>query len=282
VTWYRMKTDGRDWEPDGAHGVCLAVDLTEGTTVAYEYRAWTVHRVAALPEDRWPDRFVDAYEKEILRRMGQAYYRNKPLPSRTEWAHRPVAVSLKAPDGGRQCVTGGASIEWYTLGDHYAVCVRCGDVSPCREKVHDRIARTATGRMERDLLLMPGCCMGCNTPVTSRQQSVTFDGPNLIRPDWGDGTAVFHLKSECSGSALAYDKRLSEETGVPRRLFCEGTLVVHADRTRQCNRADCPGGRMLHRCTLSHYESSPGGPAGPVCWCVKDAWEVQARKYGVL
>lgn len=53
---------------------------------------------------------------------------------------------------------------------------------------------------------LPGCCMCCNEPVTQRQKSVLFEGPNLRYPGLGDDTAVFHTRSACMWDARGYDE----------------------------------------------------------------------------
>lgn len=58
-------------------------------------------------------------------------------------------------------------------------------------------------------LPLPGCCNCCNCcdePVTKRQKSVLFEGPNLRFPQLGEGTAVFHARGWCRGDARRHDE----------------------------------------------------------------------------
>lgn len=51
---------------------------------------------------------------------------------------------------------------------------------------------------------LPGCCNFCHEPVTQRQKSVLFEGPNLRYPQLGEDTAVFHTRQYCLRDARGY------------------------------------------------------------------------------
>ena len=53
---------------------------------------------------------------------------------------------------------------------------------------------------------LPGCCNSCHEPVTQRQKSVLFEGPNLRYPELGNDTAIFHLRDSCRWDARGYDQ----------------------------------------------------------------------------
>jgi len=53
---------------------------------------------------------------------------------------------------------------------------------------------------------LPGCCNFCHEPVTRRQRSVLFEGPNLRYPELGEDTAVFHTRELCLRDARGYDE----------------------------------------------------------------------------
>ena len=53
---------------------------------------------------------------------------------------------------------------------------------------------------------LPGCCNCCHEPVTNRQKSVLFEGPNLRYPQLDADTAVFHTRKSCQWDARSYDE----------------------------------------------------------------------------
>lgn len=65
-------------------------------------------------------------------------------------------------------------------------------------------------------LPLPGCCNFCHEPVTQRQKSVLFEGPNLRHPELGDDTAVWHTREFCRFDARGYDQVWAR--AVPGRL----------------------------------------------------------------
>ena len=78
------------------------------------------------------------------------------------------------------------------------------------ERLHTQTHRffsRPTGRLRSVTTLpLPGCCNSCHEPVTQRQKSVLFEGPNLRYPDLGEGTAVFHTRELCRWDARGYDE----------------------------------------------------------------------------
>lgn len=71
------------------------------------------------------------------------------------------------------------------------------------------MAAVAEGRME----IPAGHCMGCGEAISSRQKSTRFPGPNQWQPDLSDGTAVFHDRQECAGSAYRYRQQWERRGG---------------------------------------------------------------------
>lgn len=63
---------------------------------------------------------------------------------------------------------------------------------------------------------LPGCCNFCHEPVTQRQKSVLFEGPNLRYPQLGEDTAVFHTRELCRRDARGYDEAWARAD--PRRV----------------------------------------------------------------
>jgi hypothetical protein len=52
---------------------------------------------------------------------------------------------------------------------------------------------------------LPGCCNCCHEPVTTRQKTVLFEGPNLRYPNLGQDSALFHTRADCRWDARRYD-----------------------------------------------------------------------------
>lgn len=118
------------------------------------------------------------------------------------------------------------------------------------------------------MAILPGTCHACREPVTQRQKSVRFTGPNLIRPDLGDDSVVFHLRGSCYGSVQAYDERWARATGKPRRFYCQGTRAVHHNGEQECTEgATCPGD-VDHAMSVWHYPGVNASYSG--CWCLVD------------
>lgn len=250
---------GQDtWYPTEHTRYQHADKLTPNQIVIWEHRA---HRVIETRERNvtdWPQQY---HEKWI--ELG--------MPDVATWAYRPFVVVVRPedqPTAKPQHLLGPANHGWRTLTEHYAVCHRCGDIPPCRHVHHDKIAQRAAEKFAEDMAILPGCCHACREPITRRQKSVQFTGPNLIRPDLGDNSAIFHLRSKCHGSVRRYDERWAQATGKPRRFFCEGTITVHQGGETDCTElATCPGdvdhrGRIWHR-----PDGARDGKYGG-CWCL--------------
>lgn len=134
---------------------------------------------------------------------------------------------------------------------------------PCRESVEQETAEKALAAAERELQLMPGCCPTCEEPVTSRQRSITFGGPNVRNP-LAEGP-TFHLRRKCRHGARAYEELwVAAEPGRSRSLLtlrCQGTVIVHGDGSAECFGAagsDCPSVYADHRCAMACYIQSHG------------------------
>jgi hypothetical protein len=255
------------------------VRLTTGQIVVADRRPFRIDRVTEIPTDQWPDRFV-------------TQWRERGMPDPDQWQQRPVKVTgvfegPAASDKLHQTI-GPASHIWDVLPEHYMVCNRCLELPPCRHVHNERIAARATESMEEAMAILPGACHGCREPITSRQKSFTFPGPNLVRPDLGDDSAIFHTRGACLGSLRSYDKRWAAAEPDRRRLFyCEGTRTWHYDGTPECTRQDCTGkGSMArlvdHRASVWHHPGTPErhydvmrdfgyepGANNSACWCIE-------------
>lgn len=99
----------------------------------------------------------------------------------------------------------GTVTSWHVLGEHYAVCARCGELHPCRHLTTEAEVARQGEAMDRLMGIGPGCCWECGEPITSRQRRVEFDGENLLLP--GGPTVAFHTRRACQGAARRYERR---------------------------------------------------------------------------
>lgn len=260
-----------EWQPEGVSArLQVTAKLQAGCLVVCEKRPV---RVLAAPVDvpvsRWQKRFEQAWEIES---------RRFPGVTRETWNRRPMYVQMERVDEpGRAGLPGkrwrgmaSASTAWWVIEEHYSVCVRCGEMSPCSEVFNERIAKRQVAQMDELLKLVPGCCMACNEPITSRQKHTVFEGENLTRPDFGDDSAVFHLRRSCMGAVHEYDRRWAEARGVPRRFHCSGRRTVHLDKSEECSRGDdCPGA-VSHDSNVYHHANARGHAGRLGCWCLAE------------
>lgn len=252
----RLRED--DWYPTERTGYCYGSSLTVEQLVIWERRA---HRVVETRErdlTDWPEQYREQWVKQ-------------GMPEAATWAARPFIVVVRPDDDQAtkpQHLIGPANHMWQTLPEHYAICRLCGELPPCRHVHNEKIATRAAERFEKEMAILPGCCHACREPITRRQKSVRFTGPNLIRPDLGDDSAIFHLRSKCHGAVRQYDERWAKATGKPRRFFCEGTLTVHLGGSTDCTElAACPG-LVDHRMRIWHRPESAASMHATGCWCL--------------
>lgn len=225
-----------------------------GQVVAYDRRAWTVRNV----DDAQPT------PEEVERRKG---YRIPAQP------YRVVLTRLYGATHDRENSAHeiGLRVSWPSYGDPLAIypngrvplCSCHGEPWPCVEADQQAQAEKELKRAEQELNLMPGCCPACEEPVTSRQQSITFGGPNVRNP-LAEGP-TFHLRRKCYGAAAKYEELwVADESGRARSLLtlrCAGTVIVHGDGSAECfgaDDSDCPSVYAQHRGYMACYVQSHG------------------------
>lgn len=235
--------------------------LQPGDIVIADRKPFRVREVREIPNDLWKDAFVNAWHA-----AGR--------PDAETWHNRPMDVHgfWETPDAeGRSCgVQAPLGHMWNVLPEHYSVCRLCSELPPCRHVHNERVMAHASERMDEVMAILPGLCHSCCEPITARQKSFTFPGPNLLRPDLGDNSAIFHTRSSCYGDLASYDKRWAAAEPERQRLFfCEGTQTWHHGGSSECDNPNCLGqGDMVklvnHRAQIWHHPEHESG-----CWCLE-------------
>lgn len=251
------------WRPDDRTGWEKTADLSKGDIVVADRRPFLVDRVSGIPAEQWPKEYVDLWLTQ-------------EMPDTQTWRSRPLRVQGFWQNPGADTRIHGtiapAHHNWDVLPEHYSVCHRCLELPPCRHVHNETVMRNASAKMARDMAILPGSCHACKEPITRRQKSFTFPGANLIRPDLGEHSAIFHTRSKCSGPLTAYDKRwAAAEEGRARLLYCDGRQTRHYDESTECTNPDCTGKGDLaelveHKVRVWHHPQGDRVTRG--CWCV--------------
>lgn len=260
-----IRYDPDEWKPElpgAVHTRATYTDkLTPGTLVAWDRQPYRVIEVREREQANWPDAYREAWVQQ-------------GMPDPSTWYYRPRVVVLKPeddPNAKQLNLQGPNSARWCTLPEHYPLCRLCHELPPCRHVHTERIMDRATEKMAETMAILPGTCHACKEPITKRQKSFTFPGPNLIRPDLGDNSAVFHTRGACSGLLESYDKRwAAAETGRARFFYCPGTFTLHHDDSGECSQPDCVAKGALkdlveHALWLRHH---PRMQEASGCWCL--------------
>lgn len=190
-------------------------EVAPGCIIVRERQPWRVLEVNERPEDLWPEgleqwwqRLVaDQEEYDRLRLAGVPHEwgsprEEKPPLVRAEWPARPAVMILQPvgqPKAELRHIMAKVHLEWQILPEHYAVCRACNELPPCRHQETEATVDQAMGEAERLMAIPPGACLGCGKAISSRMKSVRYPGPNLWRPDWGNDSAVFHLRDQARG-----------------------------------------------------------------------------------
>lgn len=245
-----MNALGRNWAPAMSRRVYDRKPPV-GELIGHDGKPWRVLSVEDIPAHDWSD------------------------PARVEatpsWYGRPFRVMVESPEGddcGSMVVEPWHRMTWHVLPEHYAICVSCGDLAPCRAHQAAEQSERAMVKLEREMRLLPGCCPSCQEPITARQKSKTFVGANLLNP-LGEPDVTYHTRMTCIGGAARYEEMwVRADPTRPRSLltmFCEGTVVVHHDGSGECfGAADstCPDVRARHRLMRACFTQSHGCPRG--------------------
>lgn len=248
-----------EWRPMGVdsrslYGSGRRPDV--GDVVGWEHRAWEVtHVIDTEPtaeEAERLDQYVGAWRDRMrpyrvtLRRLHGAEHER-------ENKFRDVALRVRV---------GWWSFPTYPHG-RVPLCSCHSEPWPCIESEHQEQAEKELKSAEKVLNLMPGCCPACEEPVTSRQRSITFGGPNVRNP-LAEGP-TFHLRRKCYRAAADYEELwVADEPGRARSLLtlrCAGTVIVHGDGSAECfgaDDSDCPSVYAQHRGYMACYVQTHG------------------------
>lgn len=206
---FRPARSYEQWEPyEEDTEVMTAGEIQPGTVVAWNYKPLLITEIEEINLANWPDDFVKAWKE-----AGE--------PDAATWDGRPLYIHNRR-DGSKDPIKVGkapASWRFLVLPQHYAVCNRCGELPPCQEVFLDEVMAVESRRMDFEMKLTHGMCHACGERVTPREHSVLFSGDNLIRPDLGPNTAVFHTRRSCINVTLSYqDRWLKAEEGRKARI----------------------------------------------------------------
>lgn len=263
-----IRIDPDEWRPaqgKGSRSRATTGRLEPGNIVVWDRQPYRVLEVRERAQVDWPQDYRDAWVKH-------------GMPNPATWHYRPRVVVLRhddQPQAKPLHLQGADNTYWHVLPEHYWVCRRCQEIPPCRHVHNEAVMERATERMEKEMAILPGVCHGCREPISKRQKSFTFPGANLIRPDLGDNSAIFHTRNDCAGAMKRYDERwAAAKEGRRRYFFCEGTTTVHHDGTTECTNPECLAKGNLdswveHKAWIRHHPRS--GPEVQGCWCLASA-----------
>lgn len=230
-----------------------------GDVVALYRRAWEVTHVADAVLTPDEQERLDSYRPPYRDRMRPYHVSLRRLHGpEHERENSRSEVAFRVPVGAYD------PLPVYPHG-RVPLCSCCGHPWPCLEADQERQAEKELKAAEKVLSLLPGCCPSCGEPVTSRQRSITFGGPNVRNP-LAEGP-TYHLRRKCYHSAADYEELwVGAEPGRRRSLLtlrCEGMLIVHGDGSAECfgaDGSDCPSVYARHRSMSACYYQSHGCP----------------------
>lgn len=261
-----LRYDPDEWRPsEPGRNRTTTGRLEPDAIVAWERKPYRVIEVRERPHVDWPEAYKNAWAEH-------------GMPDPETWNYRPRVIVMRRedePKGKRVNLQGPNSTYWHVLPEHYSICRLCHELPPCRHVHTEAVMERASDRMAEQMALMPGVCHACREPITRRQKSFTFPGSNLIRPDLGDDSAVFHTRGKCSGALDSYDKRWADaEPGRVRFFYCDGTSTVHHDGTTECDNPECAAKKVAadlvgHKARIWHHPR--GSYADQGCWCLVSA-----------
>lgn len=200
-----------------------------GSIIAHDFHAYRVMSISDVPEVDWTE------DEKNLSYGKCTPYRVviRPAQDDATWQNS------KSDRHGRVNTT----TSWDVLPEHYAVCVHCAELLPCREMAAKEAGEAAMRRIES--YETPGICPACSEPISARQKSITFEEnvELLLGPP-----VTFHLRRACLWYAERYERKWAAmDPARKTTLSCSGRLTNHADGTYECSTGiECPSPTASH------------------------------------
>lgn len=251
---------GRHWRPS----LCVSRSMERpepGMLIAlpFDRKPYRVVETRECPVVDWIEQDIAAYEQ----RAEMARDRGKGFPPPAQWDKRPFHLLLRPahlPEpvnkykGAKSFVVRpwAGVHEWFLIPEQYAVCVQCGELSPCRDLLIEQEVQKQAEEMERKLSVPPGCCWACHKPITKRHKSIEFEGENVEVP--GGPAVAFHLRGDgCGWHARQYEKKwVKGHPDRTLRLHCDGRLTYHYDGVECSEGPLCTGPTVHHDGYTNH------------------------------
>lgn len=211
----------------------------QGNLIALDHAVWRVTLVADLPltdDDR--DVWMDSGMPDLATWHGRPYRAGVQWVAgvKPDWAGEDGTVDEACVDIRADNSWSGAKWDVYPTSGRWPQCSCCGEPMPCRAEVQDVEVAAALVQVEKFAKRLPGCCWGCEEPITRRQRSVTYAGDNLDLP--GGPEVRFHTRDSCFHTACRYELRWIAIDPRRERVLtypkCPGILVVHGDGSSEC------------------------------------------------
>lgn len=180
------------WYPD--HTKSQWHTPAPGDLIANDHTVWRVLDVRPLPQHLWDDHDRHRVASSGATHAPQAVFVRPAQSKETGPAGRDGDLFFHTRPRGHQ---------WNVyIDEHYPVCVQCGEPTPCRERVGERVAAAEMADMTR--YETPGVCPACTEPVTRRQKYQTFQENTQIP---GGAPVTFHIgRRQCAYEAAEYAK----------------------------------------------------------------------------
>lgn len=240
----------REWKP-AISECCYDRQPPIGALIGVQHKVWRVTGIETQDPGDWNDRARDQWVRGGMK---------------DPWHRAPFRVLAEPPSGGPQAsmlVQPWRYPCWFIVPEHYAVCAVCAEPAPCADHLGQIQAMQEMTKLEEAMALPDGYCPACSEPITTRQKTHLFPGPNLLNP-FGAAHVAFHARRSCRAGAARYEERwVAAEPGRERSLLtlkCTGRIVTHADGSAECDRADCPNIYAHHSHLVACYMRSAGCP----------------------
>jgi hypothetical protein len=226
-----------------------------GSLIGHAHRVWRVTGIEWQNPGDWSERAREQWMQTGMR---------------DPWDRAPFRVLVKKPGGGgRQhsmLVEPWHYTSWHLMPEDFAVCVKCGDPAPCREYEQAKQAEREMAKAAEEMALPDGCCPACREPISTRQKTHRFPGPNLLNP-LGLGDVEFHTRRKCHHGAARYEEMWVAADPTRERslltLKCSGHIVTHGDGSAECvgrSGEDCPNIYARHSVYSACWTQSHGCP----------------------